>query len=84
VARAELEAKGVVFAGETMDTGVCHMAIFTDPDGNDSCCITATPHTTEPPRTRASVPRRASLVRQTSEERDVGEGVDHRLARGGR
>jgi catechol 2,3-dioxygenase-like lactoylglutathione lyase family enzyme len=34
-ARAELEAKGVVFAGETFDTGVCHMALFTDPDGND-------------------------------------------------
>ena len=34
-ARTELEAKGVVFAGETFDTGVCHMALFTDPDGND-------------------------------------------------
>ena len=34
-ARAELEAKGVVFTGETFDTGVCHMALFTDPDGND-------------------------------------------------
>ncbi len=34
-ARAELEAKGVVFAGETLDTGVCQMAFFTDPDGND-------------------------------------------------
>jgi catechol 2,3-dioxygenase-like lactoylglutathione lyase family enzyme len=34
-ARAELEAKGVDFAGETLDTGVCHMAMFTDPDGND-------------------------------------------------
>ncbi len=34
-ARTELEAKGIVFAGETMDTGVCHMALFTDPDGND-------------------------------------------------
>ena len=34
-ARAELEAKGVAFAGETLDTGVCHMALFTDPDGND-------------------------------------------------
>jgi catechol 2,3-dioxygenase-like lactoylglutathione lyase family enzyme len=33
-ARAELEAKGVEFAGETMDTGVCHMAFFKDPDGN--------------------------------------------------
>ncbi len=34
-ARAELEAKGVTFLGETFDTGVCHMALFTDPDGND-------------------------------------------------
>jgi catechol 2,3-dioxygenase-like lactoylglutathione lyase family enzyme len=34
-ARAELEAKGVVFAGDILDTGVCHMAFFTDPDGND-------------------------------------------------
>ncbi len=34
-ARAELEAKGVTFVGETFDTGVCHMAFFTDPDGND-------------------------------------------------
>ena len=34
-ARAELEGKGVVFAGEILDTGVCHMAFFTDPDGND-------------------------------------------------
>ena len=34
-ARAELEAKGVVFKGETLDTGVCLMALFEDPDGND-------------------------------------------------
>jgi catechol 2,3-dioxygenase-like lactoylglutathione lyase family enzyme len=34
-ARAELEAKGVEFTGDTFDTGVCHMAFFTDPDGND-------------------------------------------------
>jgi catechol 2,3-dioxygenase-like lactoylglutathione lyase family enzyme len=34
-ARAELEAKGVQFNGETFDTGVCHMALFSDPDGND-------------------------------------------------
>ena len=33
-ARAELEAKGVEFFGEIMDTGVCHMAFFSDPDGN--------------------------------------------------
>lgn len=34
-ARARLEEKGVAFNGETIDTGVCHMALFTDPDGND-------------------------------------------------
>lgn len=33
-ARQELEAKGVTFAAETMDSGVCHMAHFRDPDGN--------------------------------------------------
>ena len=33
--RSELEAKGVAFFGETLDTGVCHMALFRDPDGND-------------------------------------------------
>ena len=35
VARAELEGKGVAFFGDTFDTGVCHMALFRDPDGND-------------------------------------------------
>ena len=34
-ARKELEGKGVEFFGEIMDTGVCHMAFFHDPDGND-------------------------------------------------
>lgn len=34
-ARAELEGRGVVFMGDTLDTGVCRMAFFTDPDGND-------------------------------------------------
>jgi predicted enzyme related to lactoylglutathione lyase len=33
-ARAALEEKGVVFAMDTFDTGVCHMAFFADPDGN--------------------------------------------------
>ena len=32
--REELEAKGVEFHGDTLDTGVCHMAFFADPDGN--------------------------------------------------
>lgn len=34
-ARKDLEAKGVEFNGDTFDTGVCHMAFFADPDGND-------------------------------------------------
>jgi catechol 2,3-dioxygenase-like lactoylglutathione lyase family enzyme len=33
-ARAVLESKGVEFQGGTLDTGVCHMAFFHDPDGN--------------------------------------------------
>ncbi len=33
-ARKQLEARGVTFHGETLDTGVCHMAVFSDPDGN--------------------------------------------------
>ncbi len=33
-ARAELERRGVEFAADTLDTGVCHMAFFSDPDGN--------------------------------------------------
>ena len=33
-ARATLEGRGVQFSGETLDTGVCHMAFFADPDGN--------------------------------------------------
>jgi len=34
-ARRDLEAKGVEFVGDTVDTGVCHMATFRDPDGNE-------------------------------------------------
>jgi predicted enzyme related to lactoylglutathione lyase len=33
-ARAALEQRGVIFRGETFDTGVCHIAFFADPDGN--------------------------------------------------
>ncbi len=32
--RKEMEARGIEFAGEIYDTGVCHMAPFDDPDGN--------------------------------------------------
>lgn len=34
-ARRELEARGIDFRGDTFDTGVCHMAFFSDPDGNE-------------------------------------------------
>ena len=33
-ARATLEERGVRFHADTLDTGVCHMAFFADPDGN--------------------------------------------------
>jgi len=33
-ARDELAAKGIAFRGDTIDSGVCHQAIFADPDGN--------------------------------------------------
>ena len=33
-ARATLEGRGVEFQGEIIDSGVCHQAIFEDPDGN--------------------------------------------------
>jgi predicted enzyme related to lactoylglutathione lyase len=32
--RRTLQSRGVEFRGETLDTGVCHMALFNDPDGN--------------------------------------------------
>jgi catechol 2,3-dioxygenase-like lactoylglutathione lyase family enzyme len=48
-ARAELEATGVEFLGETLDTGVCHMAFFRDPDGNDLML-----HSRYAPRTEAA------------------------------
>ena len=34
-ARRELEQSGVEFDGEILDTGVCYMAKFLDPDGNE-------------------------------------------------
>jgi len=34
-ARAELEGRGVEFKDDTFDSGVCHMATFVDPDGNE-------------------------------------------------
>jgi catechol 2,3-dioxygenase-like lactoylglutathione lyase family enzyme len=33
-ARELLESRGVEFDADTIDSGVCHMAFFKDPDGN--------------------------------------------------
>ena len=34
-ARGEVpQSKGIEFAADTLDSGVCHMAHFKDPDGN--------------------------------------------------
>ena len=33
-AREELEAAGIAFEADNIDSGVCHMAYFKDPDGN--------------------------------------------------
>ncbi len=33
-ARAELEGEGVEFQGDVIDSGSCHQAFFSDPDGN--------------------------------------------------
>jgi len=33
-AKAELESRGIEFKGSTLDSGVCHQAFFSDPDGN--------------------------------------------------
>ena len=32
--RKELEAQGIEFRGDILDSGVCHQAFFSDPDGN--------------------------------------------------
>jgi predicted enzyme related to lactoylglutathione lyase len=32
--RSALEQRGIQFQGDIIDTGVCHMALFSDPDGN--------------------------------------------------
>lgn len=46
-ARSVLAERGVAFFGDTFDTGVCHMAMFADPDGN-----TLMLHSRYAPRTR--------------------------------
>ena len=74
--RAVLEAKGVQFFGDTFDTGVCHMAIFADPDGNELM-----PHRRYAPyekparlgrRCLARIPRATGMPRQTRARRPSG------------
>ena len=62
-ARSELEAKGVPFHGETFDTGVCHMASFSDPDGNE---LTLHKRYAPYPDGRADDRRRARRLRPRS------------------
>jgi len=50
-ARAELEAKGVEFIGNTWDSGVCRFAAFRDLDGN--VVILHRRYAPRTPRTRA-------------------------------
>ena len=47
--RAELEAKGVQFMGDVIDTGVCHMAFFKDPDGHTLALMQEAPKGYAPP-----------------------------------
>ena len=43
-ARGALEARGVTFGAETLDTGVCHMAFSRTPTATRSCSTTAMRH----------------------------------------
>ena len=55
LARKQLLANGVEFLGDTVDTGVCLMGFFYDPDGTCSSCTAATRlWTTRRTRLRAS------------------------------
>ena len=63
-ARAALEEKGIEFAGDTFDTGVCHMALFADPDGNSLMLHHRYARAPEPrPHGRASSAARGGLRR---------------------
>ena len=78
-ARGELEAKGVEFAADTMDSGVCHMAFFKDPDGNALML-----HHRYAPQERAGSPARPRLsgaARQSGRlgERHLDVGEDRAL-----
>ena len=67
-ARADLEAKGVEF-DDTIDSGVCHMAHFRDPDGNVA---------------HAAPPLRAALSRRvTASPTRTLAGLDARAVDGG-
>jgi hypothetical protein len=46
LAREQLDAKGVEFLGYAVDTGVCLMGFFYDPDGNVLFFIAGRRHST--------------------------------------
>lgn len=50
-ARTELESRGVEFRGDILDSGVCHQAFFTDPDGN----VLGLHHRYAPPDARPTI-----------------------------
>ena len=77
-ARRELEEGRKGFEGDTLDTTVCHMAFFRDPDGNASCCIAATP----PPHDDADTRAGREAVRRAAAAVDQGRALAlHRPAR---
>jgi predicted enzyme related to lactoylglutathione lyase len=61
--RQQLEAKGVEFRGDILDSGVCHQAFFADPDGNPLAL-----HHRYAPRTLSE--RRQSLRRTVADGQD--------------
>ena len=62
-ARAELEAQGISFPAETIDSGVCHMAHFSTRTATRSCSTTATRRAPRDPRPRPRAARsRATAV----------------------
>ena len=72
-----LEAKGVQFFGDTFDTGVCHMAIFADPDGNELMLPPPVRAVRVGPPARAAaalarIPRATGMPRQTRARRPGG------------
>jgi predicted enzyme related to lactoylglutathione lyase len=61
-ARKELESRGVEFQADTIDSGVCHMAPFSDPDGNGLMLH----HRYAPPEAKEDMEATTSQVAQSA------------------